>query len=78
MALDATGILVFLLAIIPGFVAQQARHSIIPRSVQPKSVLEETGDYVLNSVFTHVCLLIAFRLAISLLAPSSFPTLTIR
>ena len=70
MAFDATGILVFLLAIVPGFVAQQARHSITPRSVEPRTVLEETGDYVLNSVFIHAFLLIAFRLAFSLFSPS--------
>ena len=70
MAFDATGILIFLLAIVPGFVAQQARHSITPRSVQLRTVLEETGDYVLNSVFTHAFLLIAFRLAFSLFSPS--------
>jgi len=70
MAFDATGILVFLLAIIPGFVAQQARHSITPRSVQPRTVLEETGDYVLNSVFIHVVLLIACRLLFAAFFPS--------
>jgi hypothetical protein len=70
MAFNATGILVFLLAIVPGFVAQQARYSITPRSVQPRTVLEETTDYVLNSVFTHGFLLIAFRLTFSLFSPS--------
>jgi len=70
MAFDASGILIFLLAIVPGFVAQQARHSITPRSVQLRTVLEETGDYVLNSVFIHAFLLIAFRLAFSLFSPS--------
>jgi hypothetical protein len=70
MAFDATGILIFLLAIVPGFVAQQARHSITPRPVKPRSVLEETGDYVLNSVFIHAFLLIAFRLVFSLFSPS--------
>jgi hypothetical protein len=70
MAFDPTGILIFLLAIVPGFVAQQARHSITPRSVQPRTVLEETGDYVLNSVFIHALLLLAFRLAFSLFSPT--------
>jgi hypothetical protein len=69
MAFDATGILVFLLAIVPGFVAQQARHSITPRSVQPRTVLEETGDYVLNSVFIHVFLLIAYKLLFAAFSP---------
>ena len=70
MTFDATGLLIFLLAIVPGFVAQQSRHSIVPRSVLPKTVLEETGDYVLNSVFIHVFLLVAFRLLLSLVNPS--------
>jgi len=70
MAFDASGILIFLLAIVPGFVAQQARHSITPRSVQPRTVLEETGDYVLNSVFINAFLLLAFRLAFSLFSPT--------
>jgi hypothetical protein len=69
MAFDTTGILIFLLAIVPGFVAQQARYSITPRSVKPRTVLEETTDYVLNSVFTHAFLLVVFRLVFSLFSP---------
>ena len=75
MTFDATGLLVFLLAIVPGFVAQQSRHSIHPRSVQPKSVIEETGEYVLNSVFIHVSLLVAFRLLFSFCNASILATL---
>lgn len=75
MTFDATGLLVFLLAIVPGFVAQQSRHSIHPRSVQPKSVIEETGEYVLNSVFIHVPLLVIFRLLLSFCNPSILATL---
>lgn len=70
MTFDGKGILIFLLAIVPGFVAQQSRYSITPRSVQPRTVLEETTDYVLNSVFTHGFLLIVFRLAFSLFSPA--------
>src|SRR5258707_4218717 len=36
------------LAIVPGFLAQQARTLLIPRSLRTQSVLEETGNYVLN------------------------------
>jgi hypothetical protein len=75
MTFDATGLLIFLLAIVPGFVAQQSRHSIVPRSVLPRTVLEETGDYVLNSVFIHVFLLVVFRLLLSLANPSLVATL---
>src|SRR5208337_759827 len=75
MTFDASGLLIFLLAIVPGFVAQQSRHSIVPRSVLPKTVLEETGEYVLNSVFIHVFLLLAFGLLLSLTNPSLVATL---
>jgi hypothetical protein len=62
MTFDVTGLLIFLLAIVPGFVAQQSRYSIIPRSLQEKSLVEETGDYVLNSVFIHLIVLSCFRI----------------
>jgi hypothetical protein len=75
MTFDATGLLIFLLAIVPGFVAQQSRHSIVPRSVLPRTALEETGDYVLNSVFIHVFLLVVFRLLLSVANPSLVATL---
>ena len=61
MTFDVTGLLIFLLAIVPGFVAQQSRYSIIPRSLQEKSLVEETGDYVLNSVFIHLIVLSCFQ-----------------
>ena len=75
MTFDATGLLIFLLAIIPGFVAQQSRHSISPRSVQERTLIEETGEYVLNSVFIHISLVLAFRLVLPVFAPSVLPTL---
>lgn len=70
MTFDATGLLTFLLAIVPGFIAQQSRHSISPRSLEQKTVLEETGEYVLNSVFVHLFLLTTFRIAIGIWKPS--------
>jgi hypothetical protein len=75
MTFDATGLLIFLLAIIPGFVAQQSRHSISPRSVQEKTLIEETGEYVLNSVFIHLSLVLAFRLTLPVLSPYVLTTL---
>lgn len=75
MTFDATGLLIFLLAIMPGFVAQQSRHSISPRSVQEKTIIEETGEYVLNSVFIHVTLVLAFRIFLPVFAPFAFHTL---
>jgi len=41
MTFDITGLLIFLLGIVPGFLAQQSRSLLIPRSLRTKSVLEE-------------------------------------
>ncbi len=75
MTFDVAGLLVFLLAIVPGFVAQQTRHSIVPRSVLQKTVIEETGDYVLNSVFIHVSLLGILRLLLAVVNPALVATM---
>jgi Family of unknown function (DUF6338) len=61
MTLDITGVVVFLLAVMPGFVAQQSRHSLVPRPLESKTALEETGDYVLNSFFVHLFSLLFFH-----------------
>jgi hypothetical protein len=61
MTFDVAGLLIFLLAIVPGFIAQQARSRLVPRSLRAKSVLEETGNYVFNSVVVHLILLGSFR-----------------
>lgn len=74
MTFDVTGLLIFLLAIVPGFVAQQSRYSIIPRSLQEKSLVEETGDYVLNSVFIHLIVLSCFRIYLLLSDPATLAT----
>ncbi len=65
MTFDVTGLLIFLLGIVPGFVAEQSRHSIVPRSLQHKSPLEQTGEYVLNSIFIHLFFLTVFRIFLS-------------
>jgi hypothetical protein len=75
MAFDVTGLLVFRLAILPGFVAQQSRYSITPRSVQQKTAIEETGEYVLNSIFIHAFLLMALKLFLSVSDASALPIL---
>ena len=67
MTFDVTGLLIFLLAIVPGFLAQQARTLLIPRSLRIQSVLEETGNYVLNSILVHLFLLASFRVILGLL-----------
>jgi hypothetical protein len=71
MTFDVTGLLIFLLAIVPGFLAEQARHSIIPRSLQNKSTIEETGEYVIDSLFIHFFFLTAFRVLLSWVNPST-------
>jgi hypothetical protein len=67
MAFDVTGLLIFLLAIVPGFLAQQARSLLVPRSLRIQSVLEETGNHVLNSILVHLLLLAGFRAFLALL-----------
>jgi hypothetical protein len=64
MTFDVTGLLIFLLAVVPGFIAQQARSLFVPRSLRTKSVLEETGNYALNSILVHLILLGSFRLVL--------------
>jgi hypothetical protein len=66
MTFDVAGLLIFLLAIVPGFIAQQARARLVPRSLRAASVLEETGNYVFNSIVVHLLLLIAFRLTLAI------------
>jgi len=61
MTFDITGLLIFLLAIVPGFIAHQARSRLVPRSLRDQSVLEETGNYVFNSIVVHLILLVVFR-----------------
>jgi len=51
MTFDITGLLIFLLGIVPGFLPNNPDLLLIPRSLRTKSVLEETGNYVLNSIF---------------------------
>src|ERR1700731_815497 len=66
MTFDVTGLLIFLLAIVPGFLAQQARSYLVPRSLRTKSVLEETGNYVLNSILVHLLLFGSFSLVLGI------------
>src|SRR6266852_3129380 len=75
MTFDVTGLLIFLLAIVPGFLAQQARSLLVPRSLRTKSVLEETGNYALNSILVHLILFGSFRLVLGIVrsaTPASF------
>jgi hypothetical protein len=75
MTFDITGLLIFLLAIVPGFIAHQARSRLVPRSLRDQSVLEETGNYVFNSIVVHLILLVAFSVTLAVsrsVAPASF------
>jgi Family of unknown function (DUF6338) len=65
MTFDITGLLIFLLAIVPGFIAQQTRSRLVPRSLRTQSVLEETGNYVFNSIVVHLILFASFRVALA-------------
>ncbi len=75
MTFDVTGLLIFLLAIVPGFIAQQARSLFVPRSLRTKSVLEETGNYALNSILVHLILLGSFRLVLGVIRSTTPATL---
>src|SRR5579862_326743 len=75
MTFNVTGLLIFLLAIIPGFLAQQSRHSIVPRSIKAKTSLEETGEYVVNSLIVHLVFLSGFKIFLAWHDPRMLATL---
>jgi hypothetical protein len=62
MQFDLTGFVIFLAFILPGFVAQKSRDSIVPRSLKPLSAVYEVGEFVLAGVWVHVILTVAIRL----------------
>lgn len=62
MQFDVTGFLIFLGFILPGFLAQRARYSLAPRSLKPLSPVAEVGEFVLAGVWSHVLLIVLFRL----------------
>ncbi len=74
MTFDLTGLVIFLLAVMPGFIAQQSRYLIVPRSIEQKSAIEEMGDYVLNSALIHLVLLTAFRIFVRRVIVESIPS----
>ena len=75
MTFDITGLILFLVAVMPGFVAQQSRHTLVPRPLESKTALEETGEYVLNSLLVHLFSLICFREVLIVLDPRLLFTL---
>ncbi|PYU19726.1 MAG: hypothetical protein DMG30_23340, partial [Acidobacteria bacterium] len=70
MTFDVTGLLIFLLAIVPGILTQQSRYLIVPRSLEKKSAVEETGEYVINSIIIHVLFLTLFWIVLSVGRPA--------
>jgi len=66
------GLVVFVAAIIPGFVAQEARHSLVPRPLRPQSNLSEAGTLILASFWVHFFLLLNLRFWLSICAPHYF------
>src|SRR5215813_10757050 len=64
MDLKPENLLIFLLAILPGAVAQRAKVSLVPRSLQAQSAVSEIGDYVLTSAWIHVPALLLFRIVL--------------
>jgi hypothetical protein len=61
MQFDITGLLIFLALIVPGFVAQKARYSLVPRSLKTLSPVGEAGELVLTGVWIHISLAVAAR-----------------
>src|ERR1700730_2265054 len=75
MQFDITGLLIFLAFILPGFVAQKARYSLVPRSLKPLSPVGEVGEFVLTGVWIHISLAIGTRVCFWILAEQHFAVL---
>ena len=75
MQFDITGFLIFLGFILPGFVAQKTRYSLVPRPVKPLPPVGEVGELVLTGVWIHILLTIAFRLYFAFVQQEYFGTL---
>ncbi len=73
--LDFSGLLIFLVLVVPGVIARKARDAITPRSLKPQSAVAELGDYVLDSVFVHLLLLAVTGGALAVAARSFFDQL---
>ncbi len=74
MMFDVTGLLLLLLAIVPWISRLTSPHLFSPTFLRTKSVLEETGNYVLDSILVHLLLLGSFRLVLGIVrspAPST-------
>jgi hypothetical protein len=76
MQFDITGFLIFLAFILPGFVAQKSRDSIVPRYLKSLSPVAEVGEFVLAGVWVHALLILGICLVLSLFAKDYFAVLT--
>jgi hypothetical protein len=75
MQFDVTGLLIFLAFILPGFVAQKARYSLVPRSLKPLSPVGEVGEFILTGVWIHIFLAVATRVSFRIFAEQYFAVL---
>lgn len=64
MELKPESLLIFLLAILPGAVAQRAKSSLVPRSLETPTAISEIGDYVLTSAWIHFATLLVFSIIV--------------
>ncbi len=76
MQFDITGFLIFLAFVLPGFVAQKAKSSLIPRSLKPLSPVGEVGEFVLSGVWIQVFMAVTTRLFFWIFAEQYFKVLS--
>lgn len=53
MEFSFVSLFIFVVFILPGFLAQRSRQTIFPRSLQPVGTLEEAGSLVFSSALVH-------------------------
>lgn len=67
MEFSFVSLCVFVVFILPGFLAQRSRQTLFPRSLQPVGALGEAGSLVLSSVLVHslLCAMLLFFTSVS-------------
>jgi hypothetical protein len=76
MQFDVTGLLIFLAFILPGFLEQKSRSSLVPRSLKPLSPVAEVGEFVLAGVWVHAILIGTICVLLPVFAKQYFSLLT--
>jgi hypothetical protein len=61
MDLRPESLLIFLFCILPGAIAQRAKNSLVPPSLDTPTAVSEIGDYLLTSAWVHLPALLLFR-----------------